>query len=648
MAHARTDPGVGTACVDPFGADMCGIAAICLAEPRQWAQPSLEHMLRVQRHRGPDHTGWEVDGRATTWLGHDRLSIVDLSAAGNQPLANESGTVYAVVNGEIYNAPELRDELTRSGHRFRSGSDSEVVVHLYEELGERAVERLVGMFAFVVHDRRSGTVVAARDRVGKKPLLYAEVDGGLAIASEIPPLAGLPGVDMRIDPVALGLYLLRNFRHIPDPHTLYRGIRRLPPGHQMVIRNGRVESLRRYWSPSLRPAHVGPEDIRAALDRAIRRRLEADVEIGALLSGGVDSTAIVDSLARQGIAGIRTYALGVAPDDEELVRARRAADLLGTRHQELYFDPDDTFERYRHLQTLHGDPVALLPLAHAYALFEQVYDDGLKVVMTGHGADEVFYGYTGFLGLASVSNALRLVPAQARALARVATALAPHGTRVRDGLIVAGAAPGERKSALYRDDARRTLPTLLESGRVVPETAAAVGALFRTWFEVDARSGHHADYIDEAALIGLMHENAHSVTIASDLPAMATSIEVRAPFLDQDLVSLALSIPYRDKVGDDDSTLKLALKRALEPRLPRDLLYAPKRGFGFNVQERDLLAGAWRERVTTGLGSLGDLDGCLRPEGVAEHLDVFLARRDRESAAIVSKLFALSLALGCA
>ncbi|WBU31253.1 asparagine synthase (glutamine-hydrolyzing) [Rhodopseudomonas palustris] len=623
---------------------MCGIAALSLAAPQDDASVLVDRMLDRLRHRGPEHKGIHREDQDRILLGHARLSINDLSDAGHQPLFNETGAICAIVNGEIYNYPDLRQELEARGHKFRSHSDSEVIVHLYEELGSACVEKLHGMFALVVYDSRTGELFCARDRIGKKPLVYAQTSSGTVIASEIPAVLEFPGVDRTIDEVALGIFLLRNFRHVPDPFTIYRGVKRLPPGHCMIIRQGSVTRLWRYFVPTFEPRIVTADEVLEHLDRAVRLRLLADVEIAGLLSGGIDSTAIIQSMQLQGAAPVSTYALGYGPDDSELIRARRAAKLLGCRHQEFYFDSNRHHDLMLDLWRIHGEPIALLPLAYAYDLCLRVHEDGHKVAMAGHGADELFYGYLGFQNMARLSRVLDTSFGQlSRPFASIGTSLFPHSSVMREAMVVAGHRPGRRKTALYRDEAARLLPELTTM-RDPAASSKAIDEIFGTFMS----SSVPRSYIDEAAIIGLMHENSHSVTIAGDLPAMAASIEVRCPFLDQDMVDLAWHTHYTLKVGSsrNRSELKLILKEALKDRLPQDLLYAPKQGFGFNIQEADVLSGPWKDKVDDALNEMGDLSGILSRSGVMSLRRDFSLNPTGRAATLILKLYSLAETIG--
>lgn len=618
---------------------MCGIAGISYHSPPADAQGVLGRVLDAMSarliHRGPDDQGQFVSQTGSAGIAHRRLSIIDLSAQARQPFFNEDGTLALVCNGEIYNYQSLRHDLEAKGHRFTSHSDSEVILHLYEDIGADVVHKLKGMFAFAVLDTRSGDLFCVRDPLGKKPLYYGTSPKGVALASEIPALFEVPDIDLSIDAQAVGLFLLRNVRHIPDPWTIYTGIRSVPPGHFMRIINGRAKAAERYWYPNLAPQTTSRSDVLEALDQAVSRRRIADVEIGALLSGGVDSTAIVDSLNRQGASTVRTYAFGLDRDDDELVRARRAAEMLGTRHSEIYFDAHRQHDLFDDLLKIHGQPVMALPLTHAMMLFEAIHADGLKVVMAGHGADEVFYGYDGAHNLANLSrldNTLHgpLVRLFARRLCHLF-----HAGRLGDTLRILAHKPGHRKTALYDFEARQLWPQLFQA----PPDFNTVQAWADPWFERTLPTS----YIDEAAFLGLVQENAHAITIAGDLPAMAHGIEVRCPFLDRDLIELALTIPFANKVKHSRNLSggKLILKQALEDRLPHDLLYAPKRGFGYFVKEEAVLRGPWKPRLDEAFLAPDDFGGLFN----AKALRAFKARFDQDDtgapAILMAKLYAL-------
>ena len=619
---------------------MCGIGALFTREPSHNLEATALAMAQKQRHRGPDWQATYLAPHHRVALSHARLSIVDLSPAGNQPLPNETEDLWLVCNGEVYNHLELRASLEAKGHQFRSHSDNEVLLHLYEEYGTEMLSHLHGMFAFVLYDSKQETMFCARDRVGKKPLVYAETPQGVAIASEIPAVRCFPGIDTRPDPVAFGLYLLRNLRHIPEPWTFYAGIRRLMPGHALLVQAGRVTKTWRYWQPTFAIKETSGEELLESLDRAVGMRMVADVEVGALLSGGVDSSAIVQAMVAQGATGMRTYAMGLNTDDEELRRARIMAERLGTRHTEFTFDPSRQHEQLETLIRIHGEPIMLLPLTFAYELCERIRDDGLRVVMTGHGADELYYGYPGNNNLALLSAFLPFVPAGLRPLLGILAQRFAPGSRTRETLLVAASPVGERKAALYKDEAKQLWGELLCLQSLEKLVECTISEWLETWFETSKPNA----YIDEANILGLMHENSHSVTIAGDLPAMAASVEARCPFLDQDLVQLAWQTHHREKVPSihDPSQNKGILKKALEGRVPKELLYAPKRGFGYYIREEDVLRGPWQGRVEEAFEEMDDLGGCLNVAAV-QNLKARYDANDGVQTMLIAKLYATYL-----
>jgi asparagine synthase (glutamine-hydrolysing) len=619
---------------------MCGIAGIVRRRPDMGLSDQLARMTATLRHRGPDDESQWIAPDATAGLGHTRLSIVDLSPRGRQPMSNEDGTLWLSFNGEIYNWRELRAELEANGHRFRSDADSEVILHLWEEVGEDAFIRLRGMFAFLLYDTTTGRLIAARDRIGKKPLVYAPWEGGVALASEIPALTHLPQIDRAISSDALALYFLDSLRHIPDPWTIYRGIHRLPAGHAMTIEAGAVTRIWRYWEPPLDSRETTRTQVAQTLDEAVALRKEADVEVAALLSGGVDSSAIVQSMVSAGATNLRTYALGRDADDDELPRARAMAERIGTRHKEVLFDPVSHHDGLEELIARHGEPIALLPLVHTLQLCRAIRDDGIKVVLTGHGADELFYGYSSHLQQALISEVEARLPGVLRPLWRALSHLRLLPERLRLAALVLSAKPGQRRTALMQRAAQAIWPALLD-----PDARPDPVRLTYDWVRHLPVGDRPAAYIDEAALTALLSENAHSVTIAGDLPAMAASIETRSPFLDAEIVDLALRTPFRHKVASlrDPNRLKWILKQALKGRVPDSLLFAPKRGFGMNIQERDLLTGAWRDRVERVFANFDDLDGRIDAAAAHGFWQELQSNPTPRTAQIVFKLYVLQL-----
>lgn len=591
---------------------MCAIGGIFLKSGQAISLRSLlEAMVMIQNHRGPDASGVWLSNYQALGLCHNRLSILDLTPVSNQPMHSIDGRFTIVFNGEIFNFLELRQRLISHGHRFYSQGDTEVLLEAYRHWGEGMLEHLRGMFAFAIFDHAEGSLFCARDRVGEKPFIYAETPEGFVFASEIPAVRHIPGVDTSHDPDSIAAMLLHNLRHIPDPHTAYRGIKRLRAGHAMRIRQGKLEKHWRYWAPTPTTLLTTPLQLRATLEESVALRMRADVPVGALLSGGIDSSAIVALMQRHSTQPIHTYALGFDEDDEDLRRARQIATQLGTQHREFYFSPDEQWKIFNYLICKYGEPIMLLPLIHTYTLCQAIQDDGIKVVLTGNGADELFYGYTGHIRTLQISRWLDYV-APFRSL------LAPL-KHSQFGWIAAN--PGSRKAAFYSAIAKSSWSRFLSNDAMFTLVNRTEEEL-RYWGQACPSN----QYIDESNFVGLMVENTHSVTTAGDLPAMAASIEIRSPFLDQEIIAFALATPPELKIPDirNQNWLKAILRDAVNDLVPESLLKAPKRGFGMGIQEVDVLRGPWRQHVEEMFSGLNDVDGLLSKKKIKKQWNRFL------------------------
>jgi asparagine synthase (glutamine-hydrolysing) len=544
----------------------------------------LNAMINIQDHRGPDYNDlWFSDDR-TLGLSHNRLSILDLTKAGNQPMHCADRRFTIVFNGEIYNYLELRKQLIAMGSHFRTTSDTEVLLEAYRHWGEGMLAKLRGMFSFALYDHVERSLFCVRDRVGKKPFVYAQTDEGFIFASEIPAVRQVRGVDIAHDQHAIAAMLLHNLRHIPDPYTAYKGIKRLRAGHAMCVREGSIKKIWRYWTPTPSAEPITAEHLRAVLEESIALRMRADVPVGALLSGGVDSSAIVAMMRQHSTKPIYTYALGFDRDDEDLRRARQMAHLLGTNHKECYFDSDEQWQNFNRLIGIYGEPIMLLPLLHTYVLCRAMHDDGIKVAMSGNGADELFYGYTGHIRTLKISRWLDR-------LAFMGPLLKPL---VGGRFAVLSAPPGRRKAAFYKSLAHNEWGALFSEETKMNLSNRAAEEM-EYWGDLCPSK----QFIDESNFVGLMVENTHSVTIAGDLPAMAASIEMRSPFLDQEVVSFALATPAEKKIPSppNPSWLKAILRESVADLIPRELLIAPKRGFGMGIQEDMVLNGPWKKHA---------------------------------------------------
>jgi len=603
---------------------MCGIAGIVRRDPEARIDPGLlRTMAGAVRHRGPDDEGiWTGAGAG---LAHRRLSIIDLSPAGHQPMPNEDETVWLVFNGEIYNFEELRKGLERSGHAFRSHTDSEVIVHLYEEEGERCVERLDGMFALAIWDAHRRRLVLARDRLGKKPLKYAELPDGLAFASELKAILAADLVERTLDGRQIDEYL--TFGYVPSPGTGFAHIRKLPPAHRLVWEptGTRIE---RWWSLDYReklalPAAEWQERVQDVVRGAVRRRMIADVPLGAFLSGGIDSSIVVACMAEASGRPVETFSIGFEHEVyNELPYARRLAERYATSHHEFFVRADD---------------VSLLPALAR--LYEEPYGDSsalpswflaretrahVTVALNGDGGDEGFAGYRRYtqfperrrrLAALRVPPLRRLIdgaarlpglpPRWARSLEAAAGVSAP---RVADAYVWALRSLSEReKRRLYRPAARR------------PSGEAA--SLLARWID-DARAGEAL--IDRLCFADEMSYLPDDLLVKMDLATMAHGLEARSPLLDHHLLELAASMP--DSVRMPGGRAKGLLKEAFRSALPEAHLERPKSGFAIPVQEwfRGPWAGFAREHLLARDARIGRW---LEPTRVARLLEDHVAGR---------------------
>jgi asparagine synthase (glutamine-hydrolysing) len=540
---------------------VCGIAG--LYSPAGTPNPELVDAMRVAIfHRGPDDGSTDVFGRCV--LGHQRLRVIDLDT-GYQPVANEAGDVIAVFNGEAYNFATLREELL--GHEVRGTGDTPVLPHLYEESGPLFVERLHGMFALALWDASRERLVLARDRLGKKPLLYTRLgDGTFAFASELKALLRLPGLAREVDLAAVDAYLA--LQYVPGDGTALRGIRKVPPGHVLVV-EGESERLERYWQPE--PAEPSASDgdwlerVRATVADAVRKRLVADVPLGALLSGGIDSSIVVSLMAQASAHPVRTFTVGFTDERyDERAYARAVADRYGTVHEELEI-VEDVAATLPRLAAAYDEPLGDEAAFPTFLIAEQARRH-VTVALAGDGGDEAFAGYERYIahGLAqrvpgvaarTGAAAIRLVPAARRE---------PRSTLFRAArfLEVAGMPRRERYGRLMEVvplETRRELwldPGHAASVRLEPQGEGIAGLQ-----RLDLETYLPGDLL-----------------LKADIASMAHSLELRSPFLDHEVVTLGLALPDHLKARSREG--KVALRRAFASDLPADVASRGKTGFG--------------------------------------------------------------------
>jgi asparagine synthase (glutamine-hydrolysing) len=557
---------------------MCGIYGIYQRDGTAADAGLLGRMGGVIVHRGPDDSGVHADGRCA--IGMRRLSIIDL-AGGHQPLANDDGSLVLVCNGEIYNYRELRAELAGSGHRFRTQSDSEVLLHGYAEWGEAVLDRLNGMYGFALWDGRRQRLLVGRDRLGIKPIYYLDDGRRLAFASEAKALLELPDVDCRIDPAALRAYL--ELGYVPAPLSIFAGIRKLPVGGLLSVEAGAVQVRSTWMPPTAVDRTLSSADwlwqVREQLERSVRMQMVSDVPIGAFLSGGIDSSAVLAFMARASGEPVRTYSIGFDGGAaerffNELDQARQVATRFGTEHHEILVRPDVVGLLPKLLWHL-DEPIADSAFVTTYLVAEFARRD-VKVILSGVGGDELFGGYRRYLGEHYLRYVEWMPDLARRAIARAA-----------------GWLPADRHSRWLNYS--RLARNFLESASLpfAERYRVYVGVFSSAQAErlqiaapaqrLDALAAAFAAAGGEDALARMFAADAltqlpDDLLLLTDKMTMATSLECRVPLLDHELVELAARIPADIKVAGGE--LKGLLKRALADVLPREILGRPKRGFG--------------------------------------------------------------------
>ena len=615
---------------------MCGIAGQVRVDGGRIAPELLQRMCAAIEHRGPDARGeFMADGVA---LGIQRLRVIDLET-GDQPISNEDGTVVVVLNGEIYNYRELRNELESKGHRFATNGDTETIVHLYEEHGKDCVRHLHGMFAFALWDARRRQLLIGRDRVGKKPLYYALDGERLSFASELQALLEDETVSREVDPAAVDRYLA--YGYVPAPATAFRAVGKLPPAHTLVWRDGRV-GLDRYWSPDYGTKLAGLsedeacERIRSAVRAATRRRMVADVPLGAFLSGGIDSSTVVAAMAEASSSPVKTFSIGFDRQPfDELAHARRIAELFETEHHEFVVRPA-AVEVLPRIVRHHGEPFADSSAIPSYYLAEMTRRH-VTVALNGDGGDEAFGGYSRYVANSLAGRIDRVPLVMRRSMAALGGSLPAGGTisspvqrarRLLGNLALDPAEryaryvqifDGEQRNALYTDEFSAALGGSDALETIVAPWQAASGLDVRDiMLEVDSATYLPGDLIAKI-----------------DIATMAHALEARSPLLDHEVLELAAALPAELKIRGREK--KWILRRAMRGWIPDEILDRPKQGFSVPVSDwlRDELS-AWAREVLLDRGTLAR--GWFRERGVRDMLGRHAAGWDAEAPRIWSLL----------
>jgi len=580
---------------------MCGITGAAWTADQPPLEPAvLERMTTILAHRGPDDCGYYHSQNQPTGsrspgaaLGHRRLSIIDLDG-GHQPLCNEDGSVWIAFNGEIYNYRELQRDLEQRGHRFQTSSDTEVIVHLYEEHGPDCVEHLRGMFAFAIWDDREKQLFLARDRMGQKPLVYRHEPGRLLFASELKSLLQVPGAPRDIDPVSLNEYL--TYQYVPAPRCLLAGFQKLPPAHYAIYHNGEL-TLRRYWRPGYDqaeltepglnfqvtgniPAQRIREQLRETLTEAVRLRMRSDVPLGAFLSGGIDSTIIVGLMQQLSERPVQTFSIGFPVKAfDERTYAREAAEHLGTEHHEQVVTPDAVKilpKLIWHYDEPFSDSSAI-PTMYLSEMTRQ----NVTVSLSGDGGDELFAGYDRYQAV-RIAGWFDHLPAPLRKLAtlriwqRLPASVQQKSRRRRlKRLLSALSEPRDRRYlkwiSIFDDDRRTAL--LTDDFQAQLGGADAAEPLLQAYAECPNR-----DFVTRTTCADVLTYLPGDILNKVDIASMAFSLECRSPFLDHRVAELAAALPLSAKLRGRQG--KRILIETFSDLLPASIQQRRKMGFG--------------------------------------------------------------------
>ena len=567
---------------------MCGIAGTLAVDAAAAADgEAVRRMCDAMVHRGPDDHGYLNDGACA--LGHRRLSIIDLRPEGAQPMTNEDGSIAVVVNGEIYNFQALRRDLEAKGHTFKSRSDSEVIVHLYEEEGVDFLDHLRGMFALALWDARRRRLVLARDRFGKKPLFYHADAKGLVFASELGALAESGRFERRPNIDAIDAFL--SLQYVPSPWTAFEGVHKLPAGCRLICENGKIGAPERYFELRFDQPTTGSlpeltERLHEHVLDAVRVRMVSDVPLGAFLSGGLDSSLVVAMMAMQSTQPVKTFSVGFTSKDfSELPYAKMVSDRYGTDHHEIVVEPDMASvipEFVRH----YGEPFADSSALPTWYLCEYTRT-GVTVALSGDGADEAFAGYRRY-SHSRTARVLRGLPGPlptvlAKTLGSIpipaAQQVRDYGRRLMEPehvrfLGLAAHIPHEDRVALYSEPMRQRFAEDLVARRFGELYAASTAS----------------DPVNRLLDLDIQTYLTDDILTKVDIASMAHSLEVRCPLVDQELMAFAASLPGSVKLRG--LTTKLILREVAKPLLPEKILTRRKQGFGLPVDRwmRDDLA----------------------------------------------------------
>jgi len=619
---------------------MCGICGKLYFNPTRKADRNIiSAMSSVLKHRGPDDHGIYIDG--PVGIGHQRLSIIDISAAGHQPMANEDGSIWIVFNGEIYNFEELRRELQGKGHVFASHTDTETIIHLYEEEDTDCLNRLRGMFAFAIWDSIKQRLFVARDRVGKKPLVYTVTDDAVIFASEIKALLQDPSVTAEVDSEALHHYL--TYQYVPSPWTMFKGIRKLPPAHSLVVQRGNI-TTRQYWNLSYAQKLALPtlgdyvDQFMAVFTEAVKIRLRSDVPLGAFLSGGIDSSATVAVMSQLTNRPIKTFSIGFDVSEyNETTFASMVAKRFNTDHTEFIVNPD-AMTILPKLVWHYNEPFADSSAIPTYYV-SKLTREHVTVALNGDGGDESFAGYERYIA-DKLAGYYEKIPCLVRErIIKRALSFIPHQEnrssffRRLKRFVNGISEKAERRYVRWICGFDNEMKNDLYSAAFAEKIAAidSVDLIVNWYAKADASA-----FLDKTLFVDIMSYLPDDLLVKVDIASMANSLEARSPFLDHKLMEFAAALPPHLKLNGVQS--KYLLKKAFSSLLPRTVLYRKKMGFGVPIDR--WLRGQLKELTYQILLEKRTVErGLFKQQAVRMLIDEHMSKRADNSYRIWSLLF---------
>lgn len=599
---------------------MCGIAGYLNLDGAalDWHESHLATMCRSIHHRGPDEEGMKFVGPAA--LGMTRLSIIDLST-GQQPIANEDNTIWIVFNGEIYNFHELTERCLSLGHKFKTRSDTEAIVHLYEEYGIDCVQYLEGMFAFAIWDTNKQRLFIARDRMGEKPLHWAIFDNIFFFGSEIKTILSHPKAKRQLNPVALQEYL--SLEYVPAPSTMFEGIHKLPPASYMLVEHGQVK-IDRYWSPDVTKCNLSEseasEKLLELLDRSVKLRLISDVPLGIFLSGGIDSSGVTALAARHVTQPLKTFSIGF-PDQsfDESDYAEQVARHVGTDHHKAQFTPELALSMMEELWSVLDEPIADASILPTYFL-SKMTRQSVTVALSGEGGDELFGGYPTYIAhkLASIWRALP-APLRKGVFTPLINSLPVNLNNLSfDYKLKRFISSAEEATMVRHFKWMGSIPIAQHGGLIKQSVFDGASAYAQHENLIDKLTQtrwlmqtiqNDSNVVDAAMRLDTSCFLADQLLVKADRASMACSLEARMPFLAYPVAEFALSLPTSYKVNN--LTTKYLLKKTLAPYLPENIIKRPKKGFGIPVAK--WLKGDFKVLVDNFLE-----EGYIRRQGIFE------------------------------